>query len=230
MGGHLILFIVTSNGFLGNSTHPTGWYVPEVAHPYNVISQANNGIVIGSPLGGPTPYDPASLSQNDPACDQECLDFVKNVAAMGALNNSLPLSKINPDDYDAVFFPGGHGPMFDLGNNVDAHRIARKMFEDGKIVAAVCHGPVGIVNMKLSNGEYFVKGRNVTGFTNAEEDEVKMTAHMPFLLEDAVKKNGGNFFGGPNWAENVIQDGKLITGQNPLSARLVAKKIVEALP
>jgi putative intracellular protease/amidase len=226
MIGQVILFIVTSHGFMGDSGIPTGWYLAEVAHPYNALVQ-NFSLVIASPLGGPAPMDPRS--QEDCADDPECISFLANPVAMAAMQNTLPLSVINPSDYAGVFFPGGHGPMFDMGDNADAQRIAKEVYEEGGVVAAVCHGPAGIVNAKLSNGQYLISGRNVTGFTNSEEDESGWTQYMPWMLEDRMKVNGGRFTRGPNFQEHVVVDGRLITGQNPNSAGLLAREIIKAL-
>jgi len=226
--GQLILFIVTSHSLLGDSGIPTGWYLPELAHPFNVLSP-DFSIVVASPKGGPTPMDPISLQECIDYGDAECVDFLNNVPGMTLLNNTIPLEEINPADYAAVFFPGGHGPMYDLDNNTEAHRIVRSIYEAGGVVAGVCHGPAGFVNLVLSDDTYFVSGKQVTAFTNEEEDLADRTQYMPFMLEDALIARGGSFSRGENWAEHVVVDGRFITGQNPNSAGKVAREIAKAL-
>jgi putative intracellular protease/amidase len=226
MAAETILFILTNHGFLGDSGIPTGWYLPEVAHPYNILSKDFN-IVIASPKGGQTPLDPDSVTmfKDDP----ESAAFLANPTSMKAMNESVPLSQIKSQDFVAVFYPGGHGPMFDLPHNAESHKLAREVYEAGGVVAAVCHGPAGLVNIKLSNGEYLVKGKQVTGFTNTEEDAVDKTKYMPFLLEDQFKGNGGIFSKAEDWAPHTHVDGRLITGQNPASASYVAEDILRVL-
>ncbi|KAI8847791.1 class I glutamine amidotransferase-like protein [Chytridium lagenaria] len=189
MGNKDILFIMTSHDELGSTGKKTGWYLPEVAHPYNILTKAGFNITVASPKGGKTPLDPGSAEafKEDP----ECIAFLADSVATGKVNNSLLLSTIKPSDYAAVVFPGGHGPMYDLATDATSHSVTAAIYEQGGLVAAVCHGPAGIANVKLSSGEYLVKGKKVTGFTNDEEDAVQLTPFMPFMLETRLKENGG---------------------------------------
>lgn len=149
--------------------------------------------------------------------------------AQRAVNESIPLSAINPADYVAVVYPGGHGPVFDLATDTTSTAIARDVYEKGGVVAAVCHGPAALVNVKLSNGEYLISGKRVTGFSNTEEEAVQLTEVVPFLLEDVLKANGGIFEKAENWGAKVVIDGKLVTGQNPASASPLGDAVVQLL-
>ena len=212
---------------MGNTGKKTGYYVPELAHPYNVLTESGIQVVLSSPKGGLPPVDPNSEIQFKD--DQEVLKFKKDSAAIKKLHNTIPLNEIKPEDYDAVFYPGGHGPMFDLADNQVSQSICAKIYEKGGIVGGLCHGPAGLVNVKLSNGEYLVKGKNVCCFSNSEEDAVELTKVMPFLLETLLVEHGGKYSKADLWQEYVVVDGRLVTGQNPNSGTLVGKKLVEML-
>ncbi|KAJ3107681.1 hypothetical protein HDU96_007832 [Phlyctochytrium bullatum] len=229
MGNKDILFIVTSHSELGSTGKKTGWYLPEVAHPYNILTRAGFNITVASPLGGKTPMDPGSAEAF--AKDEECTHFLADATAQKKLNESLVLSTIDPSQFAAVVYPGGHGPMYDLATDATSHSIAAKIYEAGGVVAAVCHGPAGIVNVKLSNGDYLIKGKKVTGFSNHEEDLVQLTPYMPFLLETSLNTNSGGHFSKAEqpWAAHVVVDGKVITGQNPASSAPLAEAVIKAL-
>lgn len=201
-----VVLIVTSHSKLGNTGMTTGVYLPEFAHPYEIFEQAGFEISVASPLGGSAPIDPKSLSN-------ELSRF------FGLVKATLPLSEVAPKDYDAFFIVGGHGTVWDLPNNAQLQRILPQAYVQGKVVAAVCHGPAALINLKDANDQFLIKGKKVTGFTNQEEAAVNLTEIVPFLLEDSLKQSGGKFIGKPNWQENVVVDERLITGQNPTSAR-----------
>ncbi|KAJ3203574.1 hypothetical protein HDU67_010105 [Dinochytrium kinnereticum] len=228
MGNKDILFIVTSHGDMADTGKKTGWYLPEVAHPYNILTRAGFNVTVASPVGGKTPMDPGSAEMF--AKDEECIAFLADAVATDKMNNSLLLSTIKPSDFAAVVFPGGHGPMFDLATDATSQSITAKVYESGGVVAAVCHGPAGIANVKLSNGEYIVKGKKVTGFSNDEEDLVQLTPFMPFMLETTLVGHGGVFEkADAPFAPHVVVDGRLITGQNPASSAGLAEAVISAL-
>ncbi len=170
-----ILFIVTSHSQLGSTGQLTGLYLPELAHPCEVFQQQDYQISIASPVGGDAPIDPKSLSD-------ELADYVP------LTQGTLPLSQINAADYDVFFIVGGQGTVWDLPDNSELQRILPAAYAQGKVIAAVCHGPAALVNLKTASGEYLIQGKQVTGFTNAEEAAVKLTNVVPFLLEDALKR------------------------------------------
>jgi len=162
--------------------------------------------------------------------DAGCIAFLGDSVAMSALNNSITLESVNSEELVAVYFPGGHGPMFDLAHHPASLQITREVYEAGGIVGAVCHGTAGIVNLKLSNGTFLVSGKNVTGFSNTEEDAVQKTNFIPFMLEDQLKTNGGNFSkAATDWAEHVLVDGRLVTGQNPASTTKTGLEILSLM-
>ena len=211
-----VLFIVTSHAQLGSTNQLTGLYLPELAHPCETFYPLGYQIAVASPLGGDAPIDPKSMSD-------ELAEYVP------LTQGTLPLAQINVADYDVFFIVGGHGTVWDLPDNAELQRILPAAYAQGKVVAAVCHGPAALVNLKTERGEYLIHGKQVTGFTNAEEAAVKLTDVVPFLLEDALRRAGGNYVGKPNWQANVVVDDQLVTGQNPASAREVAAAIVKIL-
>jgi putative intracellular protease/amidase len=221
-----ILFIVTNHSDLGSTGKKTGYWISEVAHPYNYLKQ-HYKIVFASPLGGKSPVDPGSVEAHKD--DEEVKRFLADKQVQNQLENTLKLDSIRVSDFVAILYPGGHGPMYDLANDARSHQICREAYELGKPVAALCHGPAAIANVKLSNGSFMVHGKRVTGFANSEEDAVQLSAFMPFLLEDVLKQNGGVYEKAENWQEYVVVDGNLLTGQNPASASLLAKKMHEIL-
>lgn len=214
-----ILIIVTNHKQI-DADHPTGLWLEEFAIPFQLFRQHTYTVTVASPLGGMAPIDPRSLSTSEPA--------EAHGDALQALQYTEPLNSVNVDDYDAVFFPGGHGTMYDLPIP-EVGRVVSQFFDAQKVVAAVCHGPAAFVQATQSDGTPIVKGRKVTGFTNEEEEEVKLAQLMPFLLESRLQELGAKFEKASMWSDYVVVDGKLITGQNPQSSASVAKAVIEAL-
>lgn len=224
MGGKII-FIVTSNSKLGGTDKKTGWYLPEVAHPYEVLTKAGYEIVFVSPKGGKSPMDVGSgESFKD---DKVCQEFLKNHGDQ--LDKTLKATDVNPADFKGLFYAGGHGPMFDLPGAKDIAELGAKIYEQGGVLGAVCHGTVGLVPVKLTNGESILKGQTVTSFTNAEEDAVQLSSEMPFMLETKLKELGAKFVGAENWACNVQISGRIVTGQNPASATKVGEEMASLI-
>lgn len=221
-----VLFVVTSNDKLGNTGEKTGFWSEEFAAPYYELLDQGVEITIASPLGGQPPIDPKSA---DPAsATEDTKRFDADKVLQEKLKNTLKLSTVNQKDYDAVFYPGGHGPLWDLVQDQNSIALIESFYTHNKPVAFVCHAPAVLKNVKV-NGEYLVKGKKITGFTNDEEEAVGLTKVVPFLLEDALASNGGVFSKGPNWAPYAVEDGLLITGQNPASSKLVAGKLLKKL-
>lgn len=220
-----ILLVVTSHSQLGETGKPTGYYLPEVAHPYAVLAKKGYEIDIASPKGGLAPLDKKSLNDKDAVSKA----FYENPTTRKKLENTLKLSDIDSSKYAAVLYAGGHGTMFDFRNNTAIEKINEQIYESGGIVAAVCHGPAALVSTKLRNGKYLVEGKNVAGFSNEEEEIAKLTEVMPFLLETELKKIGGKYTKAPAYKSHVVVDGRLITGQNPASAEAVGLAIAEGL-
>ncbi|MCM0665703.1 type 1 glutamine amidotransferase domain-containing protein [Flavobacterium tyrosinilyticum] len=221
-----VLFVVTSNDKLGNTGEKTGFWSEEFAAPYYELLDQGVEITIASPLGGQPPIDPKSA---DPAsATEDTKRFDADKALQEKLKNTLKLSTVNQKDYDAVFYPGGHGPLWDLVEDKNSIALIEAFYTNKKPVAFVCHAPAVLKNVKVK-GEYLVKGKKITGFTNEEEEAVGLTKVVPFLLEDALASNGGIFSKGPNWQPYAVADGLLITGQNPASSKLVAAKLLQEL-
>lgn len=221
-----VLFVVTSNDKLGNTGEKTGFWSEEFAAPYYELLDQGVEITIASPLGGQPPIDPKSADPASATEDTKRFDADKTLQEK--LKNTLKLSTINQKDYDAVFYPGGHGPLWDLVEDKNSIALIESFYTHKKPVAFVCHAPAVLKNVKV-NGEYLVKGKKVTGFTNDEEEAVGLTKVVPFLLQDALTQNGGLFSKGPNWQPYAVEDGLLITGQNPASSKLVAGKLLQKL-
>ncbi len=217
------LFVVTSCNVKGTTGIPTGFNLSEVTHPLEKLEESGVVVDIASIKGGEAPLDGLE-DLNDPinAKYWADADFRK------AISHTLKLDDVKASDYDAIFFAGGHGTMWDFRDSPAVLKLVPEFYESGKIVSAVCHGPAALVNVKLSDGSYLIAGKNVAGFTNGEEEEVQSTNVVPFLLEDALIKNGANYKHAPNWNDNIAIDG-LITGQNPQSAASVGKAIVKML-
>jgi putative intracellular protease/amidase len=218
-----ILFVVTSHDKKGNTNEKTGYYLGEVSHPWEVLVEAGYEIDFVSPKGGNPPADGFDL--NDPVNKK----FWEDKHYHQKITNSLKPSEVKPQDYVAIFYAGGHGAMWDLPNNTELTNIASKIYEQNGIVSAVCHGPAGLLNIKLSNGKYLIAGKKVNGFSNEEEELVKLTQIVPFLLENQMKDRGGIYEKSAPWQNHVTVDGRLITGQNPQSAKAVGEAIKKAL-
>ena len=222
-----ILFVLTSHDALGDTGEKTGFWVEEFAAPYYVFADAGADITLASPAGGQPPIDPKSALEDFQTEDTRRFD--QDEALQQKLANTLKLRDLSADDYDAVFYPGGHGPMWDLASDQNSIELIESFTRQGKIVSAVCHAPSVLLNTRNAEGEPLVKNRKVTGFSNTEEEAVDLTAVVPFLLEDELKKRGGIYSQGPDWAPYLVEDGLLITGQNPASSSLVAEAVLTRL-
>jgi putative intracellular protease/amidase len=222
-----ILMVLTSHSQLGNTGEKTGFWIEEFVAPYYVLADAGAEITIASPKGGQPPVDPKSELKNAQTPSTE--RFYKDFKVIDAVAHSLKLSTIKEADYDAVFYPGGHGPLWDLATDKNSIQLIEAFYNHQKPIAFLCHSPAALVNVKAKNGEPLVKGKAVTGFSNTEEEAVKLTKVVPFLLEDELTKNGANYSKVDDWASYVKQDGLLITGQNPGSSEAVAELILETI-
>lgn len=222
-----ILIVLTSHSELGNTGEKTGFWIEEFAAPYYVLADAGAVITIASPLGGQPPVDPKSEVPD--AQTSATKRFYKDFEAIDKVANTIKLSSVDQADYDAVFYPGGHGPMWDLANDANSIQLIEGFYNSQKPVAFVCHAPAALIKVKSENGEPLVKGKKVTGFSNSEEEAVKLTKVVPFLLEDELKKMGAYYSNGADWGVYVQQDGLLITGQNPASSEEVARLLLASL-
>lgn len=214
-----ILMVVTNHDRI-DAEHPTGLWFEEFAVPYQLFREQGYSVTVASPKGGQTPLDPRSVPDAEQA--------EAYAEALQVLKETQPLSSVSVENYDAIFFPGGHGTMYDLPSP-EVAQIVSQFAEAQKVVAAVCHGPAALVEAKRSDGTPLVQGRQVTGFTNAEEQAVQLDQLMPFLLESRLRELGAEFVAASNWSDNVVVDGNLITGQNPQSSGSAAKAVIEAL-
>ncbi|MFA7387102.1 MAG: type 1 glutamine amidotransferase domain-containing protein [Thiohalobacteraceae bacterium] len=216
-----ILMIVTSHDRI-DADHATGLWFEEFAIPYGKFRDAGYTVVVASPRGGDTPIDARSLENYQPTAASE--------TAKAALRGTRKLdATISAQGFAAVFFPGGHGTMFDLPDNPQVQRLVREFAEADKVIASVCHGPACLVGVMLKDGTAFVKGRKVTAFTDSEERAVQLDEAMPFLLESRLREQGATFVPAVDWADNVVVDGKLVTGQNPQSSASAADAVIRLL-
>ncbi|KAL9087759.1 MAG: hypothetical protein Q9165_006526 [Trypethelium subeluteriae] len=222
-----VLFVLTSHNKLGNLDKPTGWYLPELAHPYHVL-EPKTEIIVASPKGGEAPLDPASVEMFK---DDVSVNFLNTKQSVWKNTQRLDEFVGKAKEYDAIFYVGGHGPMFDLVDNSTSQQLIREFWEAGKVVSAVCHAPAVFVNVKLSDGSGLLQGKTVTGFSTAEETQVGLMEAVPFLPEDGLNKaSGGKYVKAAEpWGEKVVVDGKLISGQNPASATGVGEAIAKAI-
>ncbi|WP_448090583.1 type 1 glutamine amidotransferase domain-containing protein [Pseudomonas azerbaijanoccidentalis] len=222
-----ILMVLTSHDQLGNTGKKTGFWLEEFAAPYYAFKDAGAQLTLASPKGGQPPLDPKS---DEPDAQTEATErFRKDLAAQSALASTVLLSSVKADDYDAIFYPGGHGPLWDLAEDKHSIALIEAFYNAGKPVAAVCHAPGVLRHAKSADGQPLVKGKQVTGFTNSEEDAVQLTDVVPFLVEDELKAKGGIFSKGPDWASYVRTDGLLLTGQNPASSQATAEALLAKL-
>lgn len=222
-----VLIVLTSHSELGNTGHKTGFWIEEFAAPYYTLLEAGAEITLASPKGGQPPIDPKS---DEPGSQTlATIRFKADVALQEILAHTHPLATVSATDYDGVFFPGGHGPLWDLTNDADSIKLIEAFWNSEKPVVAVCHAPSVLLNVKDAQGEPLVKGRKVTGFTNTEEAAVQLTEVVPFLLEDELKSKGGIYSKKEDWASYVVTDGLLITGQNPASSEAAALELVKLL-
>jgi putative intracellular protease/amidase len=222
-GSKKVLLVLTSHDDLGGTGKKTGFYVSETAHPWRVFSQAGYQVDLASPEGGEPPQDGADRS--DPI--QKA--FLDDAEMSRKLTHTLRPQEVNPRDYAAIFYAGGHGTMWDFPDNAKLAGIARDIYESGGVVSAVCHGPAALVNITLSDGTYLVAGKEVSAFTNEEEAAVGLTRVVPFLLQSALEERGAKHVGGPNFQPQVVVADRLVTGQNPASAGPVAEQVVAVL-
>lgn len=222
-----VLLVTTSHNQLGDTGEKTGVWLEELATPYFTFKDAGANITIASPQGGIVPLDPKSeqAAWQTPATER----FTANPEAMAAIQNAVKLEQISAEEFDALFIPGGHGPMWDLANNTALSRIIEAFDKKEKPIGAVCHGVVGLVGPESANGQALVDGLNVTSFTNAEEQAVGLTEVVPFLLETRLKELGAIYHSAEDWAEYSVSDGHIITGQNPASSGLTAQKIIDRI-
>jgi putative intracellular protease/amidase len=222
-----ILFVLTSHDKVGDTGKKTGFWVEEFANPYYTLLDKGAVITIATPKGGAAPIDPSSDSPD--AATEATERFNKDAEAKERIANTKVLADMNPDDFDAVFYPGGHGPLWDLANDATSIALIEKFNAQQKPIAFVCHAPAALKSVKNTDGTPLVKGKKVTGFTNTEEAAVGLTEVVPFLVEDMMNENGAIYSKKDDWAAYAIQDGNLITGQNPASSELVAEKLLESL-
>ena len=222
-----ILMVLTSHDQLGNTGKKTGFWLEEFAAPYYVFKDAGVQITLASPHGGQPPLDPKS--DDESAQTDATRRFKADAEAQKQLASTVPLSSVKADAFDAVFYPGGHGPLWDLAEDAQSIALIEKTFAAGKPLALVCHAPGVLRHTKAPDGAPLVKGKKVTGFTNTEEDAVQLTDVVPFLVEDMLKANGGVYSKGPDWAPYVLTDGTLITGQNPASSEAGAHAVLKLL-
>ena len=222
-----ILMVLTSHDKLGDTGNKTGFWLEEFAAPYYVFKDAGAEITLASPKGGQPPLDPSSDSED--AQTEATKRFKGDDAAQKELANTKVLSDVSADGFDAIFYPGGHGPLWDLAEDADSARLIETFASSDRPVGAVCHAPAVFKHTKGSDGKPLVSGRKVTGFTNTEEDGVGLTDVVPFLVEDMLKSNGGDYHKGDDWASFVVTDGKLVTGQNPASSEEAAERLLALL-
>ncbi len=221
-----VLLVLSNHGELGETGKRTGFYLSEAAHPLEVFRDAGFDVVLASPAGGFAPVDPKSLELEDEANAAFWKEFGGEVDGVEGVEKTVRLADVTAGDFDAVFFAGGHGTMWDFPDSAAVKMAIREVWESDGLVAAVCHGPAALVDVKLANGEALVKGKQVAAFTNAEEAAVGLTDEMPFLLEDRLTELGAEVVTAENFSENVVVDDRLITGQNPASARGAAQRVM----
>lgn len=215
-----ILMVVTSHDRI-DTEHPTGLWFEEFSIPYGLFREQGYRITVASPRGGQVPIDPRSEPEDRDTPDVQ--------AALRALSDTARLNAVASQPYDAVFFPGGHGTMYDLPDNPEVSRLVGRLIDENKIVASVCHGPACFVGAQRKDGTSVVKGKRITAFTNAEESAVELDQVMPFLLESRLRDLGARFEAADNWADHVVVDGHLITGQNPQSSGSAAQQVIRLL-
>ncbi|TFY84679.1 type 1 glutamine amidotransferase domain-containing protein [Pseudomonas nabeulensis] len=220
-----VLMVLTSHDQLGNTGRKTGFWLEEFAAPYYAFKDAGAEIVLASPAGGQPPLDPVSDLPDFQT--EQTHRFAADPAAQQALANTVKLDTVNAADFDTVFYPGGHGPLWDLAESQVSIKLIEAFERAGKPIGFVCHAPGALRHVKAANGEPLVKGRRVTGFSNSEEAAVELTDVVPFLVEDEFKKLGGQYEKGADWQSFVIVDGLLVTGQNPGSSSDVAKALLK---
>lgn len=229
MKNRKVLFVLTGHDRLGNAGDPsaerTGFHLAEAARPWRVLTDAGFQVDLATPKGGEAPIDPSSRDLDD----RDNADFMKDASIKAQLAKTRALTDVDLKSYDAIYFPGGHGTMWDLPDDEGVHNAVRALFEDGKVVGAVCHGPAALVNVKLSDGSWLVNGKTLSVFTDQEEKTVKKDGIVPFLLASRLQERGATIDKADNFEKSVSVDGRLVTGQNPASARGVGEAIRDLL-
>lgn len=222
-----ILMVLTSHDKLGSTGLKTGFWLEEFASPYYAFKDQNIDVTLASPKGGNPPLDPKSDEPDFQTTDTE--RFSNDEASQKLLANTHRLDSLNPSDFDAVFYPGGHGPLWDLAEDKNSISLLETFYQQGKPMGFVCHAPGVLRHTKRKNGDPLVKGKRVTGFSNTEEEAVQLTQVVPFLLEDMLRSNDGLYKKGADWESYVEVDGNLLTGQNPASSKAVANEMINKL-
>ncbi|WP_257281388.1 MULTISPECIES: type 1 glutamine amidotransferase domain-containing protein [unclassified Endozoicomonas] len=222
-----VLFVLTSHDKLGDTGEKTGFWIEEFAAPYYVFADHNAEITLASPAGGQPPVDPKSALPDFQTVATKRFD--SDSALQDKLSNTVKLSEVSADDYDAVFYPGGHGPLWDLAHDKHSVALIETFAKQGKPVSAVCHAPAVLLNAVKGDNTPLVSGKRVTGFSNSEEAAVGLTDVVPFLLEDELKNKGAEYSQGDDWSPYCITDGLLVTGQNPASSEAVAEVVLSML-
>ncbi|TXI79912.1 MULTISPECIES: type 1 glutamine amidotransferase domain-containing protein [unclassified Cupriavidus] len=220
-----ILMVLTSHDTLGNTGKKTGFWLEELAAPYYVFKDAGAEIVLASPKGGQPPLDPKSNEPDFQTADTR--RFEADAEARAHLAATRPLKEVAHDSFDAVFYPGGHGPLWDLTNDAESIGLLERTIANHKPLAMVCHAPGALRFAKSANGNPLVEGKSVTGFSNSEEAAVQLVEVVPYLVEDVLKQNGAKYSSGPDWQSHVVEDGLLITGQNPGSSADTARALLK---
>ncbi|KKD00891.1 MULTISPECIES: type 1 glutamine amidotransferase domain-containing protein [Photobacterium] len=222
-----VLMILTSHDKLGDTDHQTGFWLEEFTTPYYTLADAGAEITLASPKGGLPPIDPRS--QDESSAVDSTRRYASDQTLQSALSHTFKLAEMDASEFDAVFYPGGHGPLWDLADDKDSIALIEQFYAQGKPVGAVCHGPAVFKSTRNAQGEPLVSGKRVTGFSNEEEAAVELTDIVPFLVEDMLKANGGLYVKKDNWQSHVVTDGLLITGQNPNSSQACAQSVLDAL-
>jgi putative intracellular protease/amidase len=227
-----ILIVLTSHSQLGqtqlgNTEGKTGFWIEELATPYYIFQEEGATITLASPKGGQPPIDPKSDAPENQT--EATIRYKADSDLLDLMANTIKLENVSSDDFDAVFYPGGHGPLWDLTIDENSIRLIEEFWDAKKPVAAVCHAPSVLLNVKDEDGNFLIKGKKVTGFSNTEEVAVKLDKIVPFMLEDELKKKGGIYSKKDDWTSYVVKDGLLITGQNPQSSEAVAKELLAVL-
>ena len=222
-----VLFVLTSHDKLGNTGKKTGFWIEEFASPYYYLADKGVEVTLASPLGGQPPIDPSSDKPENQT--EATIRFKADKALQEKLSKTLPLADVSAQDFDAVFYPGGHGPLWDLAESEDSVTLIENFYGMEKPVSFVCHAPAALKNVKNKDGEPLVKGKKVTGFTNTEEELVQLTDVVPFLVEDMLKEKGGIYSKVGDFEPYALEDGLLITGQNPASSEKVAELLLNQL-
>ncbi len=222
-----ILIVLTSHDELGSTGKKTGFWVEEFAAPYYTFIDAGVEVILATPKGGRAPIDPTSMLDDFKTSATQRFD--NDGKAQAKVANTVLLSSIIESDFDGVFYPGGHGPLWDLTDNTDSIKLIESFLKAGKGVATVCHASAALLNVKQATGDFAIKGKVVTGFTNSEEEAVQLTEVVPFLLENELIKRGGEYQKAQDWHAFAVQDGLIITGQNPASSTLAAQKLLTQL-